>query len=275
MGLLLASLPYGKGVVAEQAGELTLTALDVGHGDAIVVSLPEGNESWWTAAGFPLRSFDVGERVVLPYLLDHGGRTLDAVVLTHADYDHIGGLTAIVDSMHVGEVWEGAGRWERPAYRRLRRGRSRPRRRGSKAPRGRELRLWRGPLGDSRGFRNAGNGSTRGRERPFARRAAHPRRVERSSDRRRRRRGRAGASVLRPRARVGRPQGGAPRKRELHERAVSRGGAPPFRHPVRARASVGRSRRRWFWTACARKESLTPAPITMERSRSPSMRKET
>jgi competence protein ComEC len=117
---LLAALPFGRGEIASVEGRLALTALDVGHGDAIVVSLPEGQRILVDGGGLGATPFDVGERVVLPYLLDHGGRRLDAVVLTHADYDHIGGLAAIVDSMRVSEVWESAGRWERPAYRRLR-----------------------------------------------------------------------------------------------------------------------------------------------------------
>jgi competence protein ComEC len=117
---LLLALPFGKGETVSEPGRLTLTALDVGHGDAIVLSLPEGQRVLVDGGGLPATSFDVGERVVLPYLLDHGGRKLDAVVLTHADYDHIGGLFAIVESMDVREVWESGATWERPAYRRLR-----------------------------------------------------------------------------------------------------------------------------------------------------------
>jgi competence protein ComEC len=120
LGALLLALPFGKGERVSEPGTLTLTALDVGHGDAIVLSLPEGQRVLVDGGGLPATSFDVGERVVLPYLLDHGGRRLDAVVFTHADYDHIGGLFAIVDSMNVREVWESGARWERPAYRRLR-----------------------------------------------------------------------------------------------------------------------------------------------------------
>jgi competence protein ComEC len=120
LGALLLALPFEKGETLSEPERLTLTALDVGHGDAIVLSLPEGQRVLVDGGGLPATSFDVGERVVLPYLLDHGGRRLDAVVLTHADYDHIGGLFAIVDSMNVREVWESGASWERPAYRRLR-----------------------------------------------------------------------------------------------------------------------------------------------------------
>lgn len=119
LGALLLALPFGKGEKVSEPSRLTLTALDVGHGDAIVLSLPEGQRVLFDGGGLPATSFDVGERVVLPYLLDHGGRKLDAMVLTHADYDHIGGLFAIAGSMNVREVWESGPMWERPAYRRI------------------------------------------------------------------------------------------------------------------------------------------------------------
>jgi competence protein ComEC len=120
LGALVALLPFGKGVEVREPGTLVATVLDVGHGDAIVLTLPEGQRVLVDGGGLPATSFDVGERVVLPYLLDHGGRRVDAVIVTHADYDHIGGLPTIVDSLAVGEVWESGPRWERPAYRRLR-----------------------------------------------------------------------------------------------------------------------------------------------------------
>jgi competence protein ComEC len=103
-----------------EPGTVAATALDVGHGDAIVLSLPEGGRVLVDGGGTPAASFDVGERVVVPYLLDHGGRRVDALALTHADYDHIGGLIAVVEALSVGEIWEGEARWDRPAYRRLR-----------------------------------------------------------------------------------------------------------------------------------------------------------
>ena len=63
---------------------------------------------------------DAGRRVVVPFLLKHGIRRLDAVVLTHGDYDHVGGLARVFESLSVGEMWEGRPAWDRPAYRRIR-----------------------------------------------------------------------------------------------------------------------------------------------------------
>jgi competence protein ComEC len=101
-------------------GVLEVDMLDVGHGDAIRLTLPEGGHVLVDGGGLPLTSFDVGEAVVLPYLLDRGVRRLDAVVVTHADFDHIGGLATIVAEMRVDEMWQGHPDARRSAYRLLR-----------------------------------------------------------------------------------------------------------------------------------------------------------
>ena len=54
--------------------------------------------------------FDVGERVVAPYLWNRGAMRLDVVAATHADADHSGGLAAVLRQFTVREVWEN-GRW--------------------------------------------------------------------------------------------------------------------------------------------------------------------
>src|SRR6185295_17033057 len=46
-----------------------------------------------------------GESVLLPLLADRGVSHVDAVVLSHAHPDHCGGLPAVIEQMHVGEVW--------------------------------------------------------------------------------------------------------------------------------------------------------------------------
>lgn len=82
---------------------LTLDLIDVGQGDAILVSFPDGERMLVDGGGFPASSFDVGERVVLPDLLRRGLRRIGRVVLTHAHEDHGGGLREVLRSLRVDE----------------------------------------------------------------------------------------------------------------------------------------------------------------------------
>lgn len=114
--VLLAARPS-----APTPSYLRLTVLDVGHGDALLVEIPGNHRLLVDAGGAYSRTFDMGERVVVPFLLDHGVRSLDALVVTHADFDHLGGALEVISELRVGALWEGEPAWERSAYRRLRR----------------------------------------------------------------------------------------------------------------------------------------------------------
>ena len=70
--------------------------------------------------GFPEGSFDVGERVVSPFLWRKGIKKIDDLVLTHAHSDHINGLPAIARNFRIGEFWEAETPEENEAYRALR-----------------------------------------------------------------------------------------------------------------------------------------------------------
>jgi competence protein ComEC len=89
-------------------GTLRVTCLDVGHGDAIALQLPNGRTLLVDAGGTRRPGgFDVGERVVAPALWALGIRRLEAFVLTHPDPDHLGGADAILHDFAIGEIWEG------------------------------------------------------------------------------------------------------------------------------------------------------------------------
>ena len=100
--LTLAVFLYHPG----RAGELKVTFIDVGQGDAIFLATPGGRHILVDGGGQPYNQddFDVGERVVVPFLHRQGVRRLDVVVSTHPDADHIGGLAAVVREMPVSLV---------------------------------------------------------------------------------------------------------------------------------------------------------------------------
>jgi competence protein ComEC len=91
-------------------GMLKVTFLDVGQGDAALVELPEGPRLLIDGGPAGPRRFDVGERILAPFLWNRPTWRLDAVALSHSDPDHSGGLAAVLRRFRVGEFWEN-GRW--------------------------------------------------------------------------------------------------------------------------------------------------------------------
>lgn len=82
---------------------LDVVFLDVGQGDATLLALPNGGHVL-VDAGLRSPYVDEGERTVLPHLERFGIDRLDALVLTHADADHIGGAASVLQAVPVGRV---------------------------------------------------------------------------------------------------------------------------------------------------------------------------
>jgi len=103
-GLLLGGAgagPSGEAVTAVEA-----VAIDVGQGDAIL--LRDGRAAALVDGG-GWRHGDLGGRVLLPVLARLGVRRLDAVVASHPDRDHCGGLVDIAGYLAVGQAITGSG----------------------------------------------------------------------------------------------------------------------------------------------------------------------
>lgn len=83
-------------VSANAQNILTVAFLDIGQGDGIYIEAPNGNQmliDGGPSAGAELRTLNS----VMPFY-DH---SVDLVLATHPDQDHVGGLPAVIERMNV------------------------------------------------------------------------------------------------------------------------------------------------------------------------------
>jgi competence protein ComEC len=86
--------------------DLEVTAIDVGQGAACILELPGGHVILLDGGGFSdNRFFDMGERVVAPLLWRKKIATVDTLILTHPNADHLNGLIFIARHFNVRELW--------------------------------------------------------------------------------------------------------------------------------------------------------------------------
>ncbi len=100
-----ANVPARPGSGAD--GRLSLTLLDVGQGEAMVLRLPDGRVLMVDAGGGGGSEARLGDRVVGPALWARGIRRLDGVVVTHADPDHVAGVPEILRDFRPPILWTG------------------------------------------------------------------------------------------------------------------------------------------------------------------------
>jgi competence protein ComEC len=91
---------------AAPRGELRVTFLDVGQGDAALVDLPDGSAILVDGGGLVGSPVDVGERVVAPVLAARRRSSLAAVVLSHPHPDHHLGLPAAIARARPAAFWD-------------------------------------------------------------------------------------------------------------------------------------------------------------------------
>ena len=86
-------------------GKLSVFAIDVGQGDAILVKFPEGTTAL-IDAGNVTPSFDNGERVILPLLEYLGIDKIDYGFVSHIDSDHYAGFISLVNAVVIKKIFK-------------------------------------------------------------------------------------------------------------------------------------------------------------------------
>ncbi len=102
----LGGLEWAAARAGAGAGRLRFTALDVGQGDSALIDLPGGELMLIDGGGFVGSPVDPGQRVIVPLLRARRRQRIDVMVLSHPHPDHFGGLTHVLESVEVGELWD-------------------------------------------------------------------------------------------------------------------------------------------------------------------------
>lgn len=78
--------------------------IDVGQGDSTFIVTPHNKTILIDGGGSLNKNFDVGEKTLVPYILDRGYTKIDYIFVSHFDFDHVGGILSILEELKVGKI---------------------------------------------------------------------------------------------------------------------------------------------------------------------------
>ena len=108
-------LPGIGGPRAIGDGHLALVFVDVGQGDAALIRTPAGH--WILVDAGPADArWNAGTKVLVPLLRRLRITRLEAILLSHAHRDHVGGAAAVTDAVPVGVALDPGESFEEAAY---------------------------------------------------------------------------------------------------------------------------------------------------------------
>lgn len=123
LALLMGAVLMDAGIRVRQRfynPELEVVALDVGQGSSAVLFLPNGKRVLVDGGGFLYGSgFDTGRYLIAPFLRQRYILTLDAVILTHPQADHMNGLVYVLENVTVKKLIKNSDHASFRAYRDL------------------------------------------------------------------------------------------------------------------------------------------------------------
>ena len=103
LGFVLLIPALGNHPQPPAAGHFRLSLLDVGQGLAATVQTLNHTLVFDTGPRFG-KTFDTGAAVIEPFLRQQGVETIDKLVVSHGDNDHIGGAASLLSGFSVGQT---------------------------------------------------------------------------------------------------------------------------------------------------------------------------
>jgi competence protein ComEC len=83
----------------------SISILDVGHGSSLLLQLPHNKNILIDGGGAGNERFNIGERVIAPFLWKKRLHSLDAVIITHPHADHYNGLPFVLKRFRPKILW--------------------------------------------------------------------------------------------------------------------------------------------------------------------------
>ena len=103
------------GISENIANEVKIEFIDVGQGDSALIRT--GNRNFLIdTGGSNFGDFDIGDRIVAPYLLKNGITKLDAVFITHYHEDHCQGLLTLMDRIKIDSIIIGYEKYDNELF---------------------------------------------------------------------------------------------------------------------------------------------------------------
>ena len=88
--------------ISKMPHDLKIFFIDVGQGDASLIITP--NDKTILIDGGGSDTYDVGENILVPYLLDRRIKIIDYIIISHFDQDHVGGILTVLQELKVKKV---------------------------------------------------------------------------------------------------------------------------------------------------------------------------
>lgn len=83
---------------------LKLSMVDVGQGDSCYIETPNKKTILIDGGGTEGSDYDIGENILIPYLLSKGKTKIDLIIISHPHEDHIEGVFTVIEQLKVKKV---------------------------------------------------------------------------------------------------------------------------------------------------------------------------